>query len=229
MSSFGDFIALSRICDLKTAKLISREVSDGIIAPDYEKEALELLCKKKGGSYCVLKVIINCFISVNGDLSPPPGSRKTASGYPNRYPPTPQDPAKLLLGVRIGTPPRIRPKLLLDVRVGIPDPQDPAKLLLVGVRIGTPPKDSAKLLLKLEYLQMDPKYEPPALETRTVFGLTMQQERNSAKISAELLKKIVSKEKNVIFLKIFIKNFESAADRIIFSRSFIAPMLLLFL
>ena len=57
MSSFGDFIALSDKCDVPTAKIISREVSDGIIAPDYEPLALEILKKKKNGSYCVLKVL----------------------------------------------------------------------------------------------------------------------------------------------------------------------------
>jgi len=56
MSSFGDFIALSSPCDLSTAKIISREVSDGIIAPGYDKDALEVLSKKKGGKYCVLQV-----------------------------------------------------------------------------------------------------------------------------------------------------------------------------
>ncbi|XP_066543611.1 bifunctional purine biosynthesis protein ATIC [Amia ocellicauda] len=56
MSSFGDFIALSDICDVPTAKIISREVSDGIIAPGYEEEALKILSKKKNGNYCVLKM-----------------------------------------------------------------------------------------------------------------------------------------------------------------------------
>jgi phosphoribosylaminoimidazolecarboxamide formyltransferase/IMP cyclohydrolase len=56
MSSFGDFIALSAPCDLATAKIISREVSDGIIAPGYNDDALEVLRKKKGGKYCVLQV-----------------------------------------------------------------------------------------------------------------------------------------------------------------------------
>lgn len=56
MSSFGDFIALSAPCDEVTAKIISREVSDGIIAPGYSEEALTLLKKKKGGNYCVLKI-----------------------------------------------------------------------------------------------------------------------------------------------------------------------------
>ncbi|KAM8933391.1 bifunctional purine biosynthesis protein ATIC [Pelodytes ibericus] len=56
MSSFGDFIAISDVCDVATAKIISREVSDGIVAPGYEDAALEILSKKKNGSYCVLKM-----------------------------------------------------------------------------------------------------------------------------------------------------------------------------
>lgn len=59
MSSFGDFIALSDQCDVVTAKIISREVSDGIIAPDYTSEAFEILKKKKGGAYCILKIDSN--------------------------------------------------------------------------------------------------------------------------------------------------------------------------
>ena len=56
MSSFGDFISLSDTCDVCTAKLVSREVSDGIIAPDYEPEALEILKSKKKGNYNVVKI-----------------------------------------------------------------------------------------------------------------------------------------------------------------------------
>ena len=56
MSSFGDFIALSDKCDVPCAKLISREVSDGIIAPDYDEEALEILKKKKKGAYNIIKI-----------------------------------------------------------------------------------------------------------------------------------------------------------------------------
>jgi phosphoribosylaminoimidazolecarboxamide formyltransferase/IMP cyclohydrolase len=56
MSSFGDFIALSDTVDVPTAKLISREVSDGIIAPAYEPEALEILKKKKQGKYAVVQI-----------------------------------------------------------------------------------------------------------------------------------------------------------------------------
>ncbi|KAK9504262.1 hypothetical protein O3M35_010636 [Rhynocoris fuscipes] len=56
MSSFGDFIALSDVCDEITAKIISREVSDGIIAPGYTDEALTLLKKKKSGGYCILQI-----------------------------------------------------------------------------------------------------------------------------------------------------------------------------
>lgn len=56
MSSFGDFISLSDVCDVDTAKLIKREVSDGIIAPGYEPEALEILKAKKKGNYAVIKI-----------------------------------------------------------------------------------------------------------------------------------------------------------------------------
>lgn len=56
MSSFGDMIALSDKVDVPTAKIISREVSDGVIAPAYEEEALEILKKKKGGKYLVLEI-----------------------------------------------------------------------------------------------------------------------------------------------------------------------------
>ncbi len=56
MSSFGDWVALSDTVDVSTAKLISREVSDGVIAPDYEPAALEILQKKKGGKYVVLQI-----------------------------------------------------------------------------------------------------------------------------------------------------------------------------
>ncbi|XP_077568806.1 bifunctional purine biosynthesis protein ATIC [Stigmatopora nigra] len=56
MSSFGDFIAVSDVCDVPTARIISREVSDGIIAPGYEEEALKILSKKKNGNYCVLQM-----------------------------------------------------------------------------------------------------------------------------------------------------------------------------
>lgn len=59
MSSFGDFIALSSICDVTTAKLIAREVSDGIIAPGYEPEALEILKGKRKGSYNIIKMDTN--------------------------------------------------------------------------------------------------------------------------------------------------------------------------
>ena len=56
MSSFGDFISLSDTCDADTARLIKREVSDGIIAPDYTSEALEILKAKKNGNYAVIKI-----------------------------------------------------------------------------------------------------------------------------------------------------------------------------
>ena len=56
MSSFGDFISLSDICDTDTARLIKREVSDGVIAPGYTKEALEILKQKKKGNYNVIQI-----------------------------------------------------------------------------------------------------------------------------------------------------------------------------
>ena len=56
MSSFGDFISLSDVCDVDTARLIKREVSDGVIAPGYEPEALEILKQKKKGNYNVIQI-----------------------------------------------------------------------------------------------------------------------------------------------------------------------------
>jgi len=56
MSSYGDWIALSDKCDVTTAKIIAREVSDGVIAPDYDPEALELLKGKRKGTYNVIKI-----------------------------------------------------------------------------------------------------------------------------------------------------------------------------
>ena len=56
MSSFGDFIALSDVCDKETALVIKREVSDGVIAPGFTDEALDILKSKKKGNYCVIKI-----------------------------------------------------------------------------------------------------------------------------------------------------------------------------
>ena len=56
ISSFGDFIALSDVCDVATAKIIKREVSDGVIAPGFEPEALEMLKAKKKGAYAVIQI-----------------------------------------------------------------------------------------------------------------------------------------------------------------------------
>ena len=56
MSSFGDFVSLSDVCDKDTASLIKREVSDGVIAPGYTEEALEILKSKKNGNYCVIEI-----------------------------------------------------------------------------------------------------------------------------------------------------------------------------
>ena len=99
MSSFGDFIALSNIVDKPTAQIISKEVSDGVIAPGYSEEALELLKKKKNGKYCIL--------------------------------------------------------------------------------------------------QIDPNYNPETLETRQVYGITLQQKRNDAIFKGSSFKEIVSKNKDL--------------------------------
>ena len=99
MSSFGDWIALSEVVDVATAKLIAKEVSDGIIAPGYEPAALEILKKKKGGKYTVLRI--------------------------------------------------------------------------------------------------DATYNPPSVEVRQVFGVTLQQQRNDAKIDVSTFKNIVSSKKEL--------------------------------
>jgi phosphoribosylaminoimidazolecarboxamide formyltransferase/IMP cyclohydrolase len=59
MSSYGDFVALSDMCDEQTAKLLSKEVSDGIIAPGYSKEALEILRNKRRGNYLIIQIDTN--------------------------------------------------------------------------------------------------------------------------------------------------------------------------
>jgi phosphoribosylaminoimidazolecarboxamide formyltransferase/IMP cyclohydrolase len=124
MSSFGDFIALSHPVDTPTAKIISREVSDGVIAPGFEAEALEILKKKKGGKYCVLQVSCDLVISV-------------ATAWPTT------DPSTSLTR------------------------------------------------------QMDPNYVPPEIETRQVYGISLQQRRNDCKIDASLFENVVTKNKEV--------------------------------
>ncbi|KAJ3314942.1 bifunctional phosphoribosylaminoimidazolecarboxamide formyltransferase/IMP cyclohydrolase, partial [Gonapodya sp. JEL0774] len=99
MSSFGDWIALSDVCDAPTARIISREVSDGVIAPGYAPEALDILRKKKGGKYTVL--------------------------------------------------------------------------------------------------EMDPNYIAPILETRQVYGLSLQQRRNDLKVTADMFKNLVTAKKEL--------------------------------
>ena len=59
MCSFGDFVALSDVCDVTTAKLIKREISDGVIAPGYEPEALEILKTKRNGNYNIIEIDAN--------------------------------------------------------------------------------------------------------------------------------------------------------------------------
>lgn len=72
VSSYGDFIALSDVCDIATAKIIQNEVSDGIIAPSYEPEALSILSDKKKGNYCI--------IQIDRDYIPEPVERKDVFG-----------------------------------------------------------------------------------------------------------------------------------------------------
>ena len=72
MSSFGDFIALSDVCDKDTASIIKREVSDGVIAPGFTEEALEILKQKKKGNYVV--------IQIDTDYKPAPLEHKEVFG-----------------------------------------------------------------------------------------------------------------------------------------------------
>lgn len=72
MSSYGDFVALSDVCDVETATLLKREVSDGVIAPGYTPEALAILKTKKKGNYCVLQI--------NPDYTPQPIESKEVYG-----------------------------------------------------------------------------------------------------------------------------------------------------
>lgn len=99
MSSYGDFVALSDVCDVQTAKMLAREVSDGVIAPGYTNEALEILKGKRKGTYNIIKI--------------------------------------------------------------------------------------------------DPDYKPELLETKQVFGITFEQERNEAKITADLLVNRPTKNKEI--------------------------------
>ena len=77
MSSYGDFIALSDICDEATARLINREVSDGVIAPDYTLEALEILKNKRKGTYNIIKI--------DPDYCPAPIEHKDVFGITLKY------------------------------------------------------------------------------------------------------------------------------------------------
>ena len=72
MSSFGDFISLSDVCDVDTANIIKHEVSDGVIAPGYEPEALEILKTKKKGNYNIIKI--------DPEYKPDPVERKQVFG-----------------------------------------------------------------------------------------------------------------------------------------------------
>jgi len=75
MSSFGDWISLSDVCDVSTALLIKPEVSDGVIAPGYEPEALEILKSKRKGNYNI--------VEIDPDYEPPSWSRRTFTASPS--------------------------------------------------------------------------------------------------------------------------------------------------
>ncbi len=72
VSSFGDFVSLSDTCDVSTANLIAREVSDGVIAPGYDEDAMAVLSKKRGGKYLVMRI--------DPDYEPPATERRTVFG-----------------------------------------------------------------------------------------------------------------------------------------------------
>ncbi len=95
MSSFGDFIALSDTCDASTASVIAKEVSDGIIAPGYESEALDILKRKKKGSYTILRI--------DPDYAPEPEEIRTVFGVTfsqphNGFIPTDEDLGNIVTG-----------------------------------------------------------------------------------------------------------------------------------
>lgn len=95
MSSFGDFIALSDTCDASTASVIAKEVSDGIIAPGYESEALDILKRKKKGSYTILRI--------DPDYAPEPDEIRTVFGVTfsqphNGFIPTDEDLGNIVTG-----------------------------------------------------------------------------------------------------------------------------------
>lgn len=95
MSSFGDFIALSDTCDASTASVIAKEVSDGIIAPGYESEALDILKRKKKGSYTILRI--------DPDYAPEPEEIRTVFGVTfsqphNGFIPTDEDFGNIVTG-----------------------------------------------------------------------------------------------------------------------------------
>ena len=81
LCSFGDFVALSDVCDEPTARLLAREVSDGIVAPGYEPKALEILKGKKQGKYGVVRIDPGWEPPATGD---PRGLRRRARAAPAR-------------------------------------------------------------------------------------------------------------------------------------------------
>jgi phosphoribosylaminoimidazolecarboxamide formyltransferase/IMP cyclohydrolase len=99
MSSYGDFIALSDVCDRTTALIIKREVSDGIIAPGYTDEALEILREKRKGTYCVIKMSVEYWPGKQRSEASSTMQRSEASSTMQRSEALPTTETKQVFGV----------------------------------------------------------------------------------------------------------------------------------
>lgn len=111
MSSFGDFIALSDVCDVSTASVIAKEVSDGIIAPGYEEKALEILKKKKKGAYTV--------IAIDENFEPEENEMRTLFGITFVQPHNDYLPSELSFSNPVTVRKEITPEAMLDLQVAL--------------------------------------------------------------------------------------------------------------
>ncbi len=111
MSSFGDFIALSDVCDADTARLIKREVSDGVIAPGYTKEAMELLLMKKKGAYNI--------IEIDENYMPAPIERKQVYGITFEQGRNELDIDENLLGNVVTVNKNIPAEAMIDMKIAL--------------------------------------------------------------------------------------------------------------
>ncbi|HKM33606.1 MAG TPA: phosphoribosylaminoimidazolecarboxamide formyltransferase [Lachnospiraceae bacterium] len=111
MSSFGDFIALSDVCDEDTARLIKREVSDGVIAPGYTKEAMELLLMKKKGAYNI--------IQIDENYIPAPIERKQVYGITFEQGRNELDINEALLGNIVTKNKEIPQSAMIDMKIAL--------------------------------------------------------------------------------------------------------------